>query len=121
MRIVIRSVALFLGVSAAFLVLQGCNRTQQQWEITVENKSDVPSSFFITLGAGSGNVKIEDVDKGKVHSLIVGDRNTVVESIRVVRGKDEQNLNPKAELPVGKRYAIVVGTNGKVEGSVLGR
>jgi hypothetical protein len=115
-------VSLLLAVFALVLVaLPGCNSSQRQWEITVENKSDVPCSFFITLGADSGNVKVEDVAKGKTLSLIVGDKKTVVDSVRVVRGKDEQTLTPKVELPVGNRYSIVVGADGKVEGSVSDR
>jgi hypothetical protein len=34
---------------------------------------------------------------------------------------DEQILTPKAELPVGKRYAILVGVDGEVETSVSDR
>ena len=86
------------------------------------NKSDVPCSFFVALGADGGSkAKVEEVSKGESISLIVGDSNTVVQSVMVVRDKDDQTQTPKAELPVGKRYAIVVNADGKVETSVSDR
>lgn len=116
LRHVLLLLALFTPV---LLVVQGCSSNPRQWEVTVENKSDVPCSCFVTLGEdGNSKAKVEDVAKGKAVSLIAGDSPTVVQSIKVVRGKDEQTLAPKAELPVGKRYAIVVTADGKVETSV---
>jgi hypothetical protein len=109
--------------AAATIILatwSGCNSNKHQWEITVENKSDVPCSLFIELSP-TGGLKVEDVKKGKNHSLIAGANKTVVETVRVVRAKDEQILNPNLELPVGKRYAVVVTADGKVETSVLDR
>lgn len=120
----LRSVCLWLAISTpVLLALPGCGSSKQQWEITVENKSDVPCSFFITstIAGGSSNAKVEDVAKGKPITLIVGDNKTVVQSVRVVRGKDDQTLNPNIDLPVGKRYAIVVGADGKVEASTADR
>lgn len=119
----LRSACLILVVSTLqALVLLGCSSSQRQWEITVENKSDVPCSFFVTLGADGGSKsKVEDVSKGEAISLIVGDSNTVVQSVIVVRDKDDKTQIPKAELPVGKRYAIVVNADGKVETSVSDR
>jgi hypothetical protein len=118
-----RSVSRSFAVSAVFLVaLPGCSRSPRQWEITVENRSDRPCSFFVTLGAGGNSgAKVEDVAKGKALTLIVGDTRTVVQTVRVVCGKDEQSLTPNVELPVAKRYVIVVGAGGKVETSVLDR
>jgi hypothetical protein len=111
-----------LKVAALVLVvlaLPGCGGNPRQWEVTVENKSEVPCSFFVTLGADSNsNAKVEDVAKGKAVSLIVGDSKTVVQSVKVVRGEDEQTFTPKTELAVGKRYTIVVGADGKVDTSV---
>lgn len=117
-----RSLSQVFSVTTLFLVaLTGCSSNKQQWEVTVENKSDLPCSFFITLRPRGGDVKVEAVEKGKTHSLIVGDSKTVVESVKVVRGKDEQTLTPKAELPIGKRYAIVVEADGKVAASISDR
>jgi len=109
--------------TAALLFFSGCSSSQKQWEITVETKSDTPCSFFVTMtGSGGGsNAKVEDVAKGKPISLIVGDNKTTVQSVRVVRGKDEQTLTPNVELAVGKRYAIVVDADGKVATSTTDR
>jgi hypothetical protein len=101
--------------------LSGCSSSHRQWEITVENKSDVPCSFFITMGDGHSKAEVEDVAKGKVVSLIVGDAKTTVQSVRVVRGKDEKTLNPNIDIPAGKRYAIVVNADGKVETAIADR
>ncbi|OAI48222.1 hypothetical protein AYO44_07625 [Planctomycetaceae bacterium SCGC AG-212-F19] len=115
-------------VTTVLLSFSGCSSSQRQWEITVENKSDVPCSFFITstIAGGSSNAKVEDVAKGKPTTLIVGDTKTTVQSVRVVRGKDEhskdeQTFNPNVELPVGKRFAIVVNADGQVETSTTDR
>lgn len=110
-------------VVTAFLVvaLAGCTG-KREWEITVENKGDVPASIHVTMRAnGSSNAKIEDLTKGKTVTLIAESGETVVHTIKVVRGKDEQNLTPNVKLPAGKRYAIVVGSDGKVETSVSDR
>jgi hypothetical protein len=109
-------------ITAIALALSGCGNRPLQWEVTAENKSDVPCSFFVTLGPdGTSDAKVEGVTKGEAVSLIVGDSKTVVQSVKVVHGRDEQTLTPKAELPVGKRYAIVVGADGQVETSVSDR
>src|SRR5262249_29649393 len=110
--------------TTVLLFCSGCGSSQRQWEITVENKSDVPCSFFVTMTVpgGSSNAKVEDVAKGKQFTLIVGETKTTVQSVRVVRGKaenskDEETLKPNVEVPVGKRYAIVANADGKVETS----
>ena len=63
-------------------------------------------------------MSVADVTKGKVLTLIVGDNNTVVQTVKVVRGDDEQDLAPKTLLAVGKQYAIVVGDDGKVAAAI---
>ena len=95
---------------------------QQQWEVTVENKSDRPCSFFVSLGTnGDNNVKVEHVAQGESISLITGISNTVVRTVKVVRGDDEQTLAPNMALPVGKKYAIKVEADGKLDASVSAR
>jgi hypothetical protein len=104
------------------LALPGCGSSPRQWEVTVENQSDGPCSFFVILGAdGNSHAQVEGVAPGESVSLIVGDGKTWVQSVKVVRGTDEQMLAPKAELPVGKRYAIVVNADGKLETSISDR
>jgi hypothetical protein len=98
-------------------LLAGCDPGSKQWEIEVENKGDLPCSFkIVTSGSGSkNNVGVDGIAKGKPVSLVAGSGNTVVQSIKVVRGKDEQTLTPNLALPMGKKLRIVVGADGKVE------
>jgi hypothetical protein len=103
------------------MTLPGCGRSQRQWEVTVENQAEAPCSFFVTLGADGGGAQVEDVAKGEAITLIVGNTPTVVQTVRVVRGREEQTLSPKVELPVGKRYAVVVGADGTVKASASDR
>jgi hypothetical protein len=102
-----------------FLVVSGCSG-QREWEVTVENKSEVPCSFFVTMRAdGSSKANVDDVAKGKTITLIGGSGETIIKTVKVVRGKDEQVLTPDTKLVDGKRYAIVVDADGKVATSVL--
>ena len=99
----------------------GCDRgVRPQWEVTVENRGDVPCSFAITLGDG-GKANVDGIPKGKPVTLIAGSTDTVVRTIKVVRGADEQALTPNAVLPIGKRCSIVVGADGKVGVLVLSK
>jgi hypothetical protein len=96
----------------------GCGRPRQ-WQVTVENRGEVPCSFFVTLREdGSSQASVEDVAKGKPIPLIGGQGDTVVHTVKVVRGQDERVLKPNASLRSGKRYAIVVSENGEVETSI---
>jgi hypothetical protein len=115
----LRRFGLFIVITACLLVaLPGCSG-KREWEITVENKGDVPASVFVKMRAdGSSNAKIDDLTKGKIVTLIAENGETIVHTVKVVRGKDEQTLKPNAKLPAGKRYAIVVGADGKVETSI---
>src|SRR5438270_12756366 len=98
---------LFVFTASFFVVAPGCS-SQREWEVTVENKGDVPCSFFATMRAdGSGKANVDDVAKGKAIKLIGGSGETVIKTVKVVRGKDEQVLTPDAKLTDGKRYAIV--------------
>lgn len=111
---------LLIAVSVPlFLIVPGCSG-QREWEVTVENKGDVPCSFFVTMRAdGSGKANVDDVAKGKAVKLIGGSGETIIKTVKVVRGKDEQVLTPDTKLVDGKRYAIVVDADGKVATSVV--
>jgi hypothetical protein len=111
------AVAVLLAV-----VLPGCGSGQREWEITVENQGKVPCSFFVTLGAdGSSKANLDGVAKGKPVVLIAGSGDTIVHTIKVVCGSEQQTLMPDAKLASGKRYAIVVNMDGKVTTSVSGK
>jgi len=116
-----RCLGLVFAVAASLaVVLPGCGGGQREWEVTVENQGKVPCSFFVTLGAdGSSKANVDDVAKGKPVVLIAGSGDTIVHTIKVVCGTDEQVLTPDAKLLSGKRYAIVVNPDGKVATSVL--
>lgn len=117
----LRSIRLLIVVLMS-LALTGCGGTSAEWLVTAENQSDVPCSFFITLGSNAKTeTNVENVEKGKTLPLIAGDTKTVVQSVKVVRGDKEETLTPKTELPIGKRFAIIVKADGKVETSVTDR
>jgi hypothetical protein len=59
--------------------------------------------------------------KGQTISQNTGYGDTMVQSVNVVRGKDEQTLTLKAELRASKRYAIVVTADDKAETTVSDR
>jgi hypothetical protein len=44
-----------------------------------------------------------------------GSAETVVQTVKVVRGADEQIITPNQKVMGGKRFLIVIGANGKVE------
>ena len=49
---------------------------------------------------------LDDLAKGKTITLVGGKGETVVHTVKVVRGKDEQVLIPKAKLPGDHRCAL---------------
>ncbi len=109
--------SLAVAISLSMPVL-GCGGPRG-WEVTVENEGDVPCSFLVTLGADGGSkANVDGVARGKAVTLIAGSGETVVHTVKVVRGKEEQVLTPGASLTGGKRYAIVVDAGGKVATSV---
>jgi hypothetical protein len=110
-------------LAVAMSGVAGCDRGGgSRWEVSVENKSEIPCSCFVTLGGdGSSKANADAIPKGKPVTLIAGSTDTVVQTVRVVRGTDEQLLTPNTPLPVGKRYLIVVGADGKVQASAADR
>ncbi len=113
---------LFLaGCALVAAALPGCGGSRQ-WEITAENKSDVPCSVAVVMGPDSNRTaKVSDLTKERAYVLIAGSSTMIVRSVKVVRGKEEQILKPDVELSPGKRYVIVVGEDGKVEASIKDR
>jgi hypothetical protein len=111
---------LALVVAAGLLVAQsGCRSGSQEWEITAENQSAVPCSIAITYGEdGRRNARVDELTKGKAHVLVAEKHPTIIRSVKVIHGKDEWLIKPDAELPLGKRYVIVVAADGKVLASV---
>jgi hypothetical protein len=111
---------LAMALSAA----PGCDRPgQTYWEVAAENKNDTACSFSVTLGPDGGSkANVNGITSGKPVTLITGPGDTVVNTIKVVRGADDETvLTPNATLQAGKRYLIVVAADGKVETSIVSR
>jgi hypothetical protein len=97
----------------------GCSRPE--WEVTVENKSDVPCSVVVSMRGGSSSASVDDLEKGKAIAIVGGAGATIINTVKVTRGKDEKLLTPDAKLAAGQRYAIVVTADGNVETAILDR
>lgn len=101
--------------------IAGCGGSGRQWEVSVRNDSGVPASFFVTFdggttfAGGTSQADVANVAKGPPISAIVGNANTIVQTVRVVRGKDEQTLNPNMPLAAGNRCLIIVDADGKID------
>ena len=115
-------------VAILVAALAGCRgRVSHEWEIAVENRSDAAADFVVTYGIQSPNVKsqgsasVANVAKGKPLSLIVGSGVTVIKTVKVTRNGESQELTPDAEIGPGKKYFVVVESDGKASGSVSNR
>lgn len=108
-----------LVVCALALLLPGCGGSKQ-WEISVENQSDVPCTFTIDCGPGT-SASVKDVGKGKRENLLVGSTKVTVRSVRVTREGKEEELKPDAELVPGKKFAVTIAPDGKATTSVTDR
>lgn len=113
-----------LGVAVSVVLFSGCGGGMSQWEITVENKGTSPCSVYVTMdyaggGAqGDSEAKVEGLAAGKKLSLIAGGDARTVRTVKVVRGTDEQELNPNVELISGRQYQIVVTADGKLDATL---
>ncbi len=111
------------------LFTAGCGRgkVSHEWEIATENRSDAPVDVAVThgiktnSGQSQGSANAGNLGKGKPTSLLVGPGKTVVKTVKVTRGGKAQELTPEAEIEPGKKFLIIVGTDGKVSGSVVNR
>ncbi len=114
----LRSIQLLVVPTVFLLTMTGCGGGGQ-WEITAENKSDSPVSIFVATGDDGASVaSTEGLGYCQPVTLIVGDIPTTLQSVKVVKGKDEQELVPGIKLYGGQRYSIVVNAEGKAEGTV---
>ena len=116
----------FVAILAAALV--GCRgKVSHEWEIAIDNRSSSAVNVTATFGMqgngvqSQGNASLGNVASGKVLTLIVGPQPTVVKTVKVTRKGEAQELTPDAEISPGKKYLILVGTDGKVSGAVSNR
>jgi hypothetical protein len=56
-------------------------------------RPDLPCSFFVTLDPDGNNAKVENVAKGGSFVQVAGISNSVVRTVKVVRGKDSKHLS----------------------------
>jgi hypothetical protein len=97
----------------------GCGGAKQ-WEVAVENQSDVPCTFAIDLGPGN-SATVKDVGKGKRESILVGSTKATVRSVKVTREGKEEELKPETELVPGKKFVVTVAPDGKATTSLTDR
>jgi len=99
---------------ALIAFLAGCRGNQREWEVAVENKTDVPCSVSVTLGGSGakGGASVDNVVKDQTFVLVAGPSSTVVETIKVTRAGATETLTPKASLTAGKRYTIIIAPTG---------
>ena len=119
---------MFCLFAALFLSPIGCGgKVLQEWEIAVENRSDAAVEVAVTHGIktsggqSQGSANARNLGKVKPASLLVGQGKTVVKTVKVTRNGEAQELVPEAEIEPGKKFLIIVGTDGKVSGSVVSR
>ena len=110
------------------VILAGCReKVLHEWEIVIDNRSSSAVDVAATYGMqgngvqSQGSASLGNVTAGKVVTLIVGPQPTVVKSVKVTRNAEVQQLIPEQEITPGKRYLILVETDGKVSGSVSNR
>ncbi len=102
--------------------LPGCRdqaEAKQQWQIAAENQSVTPCAVSVKLGGENFFAASTDhLEKGKPFILLAAKPKVKVLSVKVVRGKDEQEIEPETDVPVGKRFTILVAADGKVTTSL---
>lgn len=116
-------------IALAFMFGAGCGRgaVSPEWEIAVENRSDSAVDVAVThgiktaSGQSQGSANVGNLSKGKPASMLVGPGKTVVKTVKVTQNGKAQELTPEAEIEPGKKFLIIVGTDGKVSGSVVKR
>ena len=107
------------------LCLLGCQKAgepkagESKWEIVAENQSDAPCAVSVDLGGGTFNdARVGDLAQGKRWVLLSAVPKVIVRSAKVVRNGQEQEVKPNVEVPVGKRYLILVTADGKLKTSM---
>lgn len=110
------------------VMLAGCSGpVSNEWLISIDNRSSAAVDVSVTYGIktangqSQGNANTSNVAPGKSVPLCVGQMTTVIKTIKVTRGGEVQELTPEVEIAVGKKYVILVGTDGKAGGSLSNR
>ena len=103
------------------LCLLGCQKAgERKWEIVAENRSDAPCTISVDLGGGTFNgAQVDDLSQGKRWVLLSATPKVIVRSAKVVRKGQEEEVKPNIEVPVGKRYLILVTADGKLSTSIV--
>ena len=73
----------------------------------------------VDLGGGTFDAaSVDSLEKGKTIVLLASKPKVVVHRVKVVRNKEEQIIKTDAEVPIGKRFLIVVAADGQVSTSL---
>jgi hypothetical protein len=105
--LVVTSVGLLLSFA-------GCGGESETWEIVVENRADSPCDIAITYGKDGGRrASVDQVLKGKPHSMVAEPYENPLVSVTVTVGNDVQVPKPDLMLTAGKRYSVIVAADGK--------
>lgn len=108
--------ALFLTVATACIlfIYTGCSGESRKWELAAENQGDSPCSIAIIYGEdGSRSARVDPLSKGPPQVLVAEAVESPLRSITVKVGKDEQVLKPDVKMTAGKRYTVVVASDGR--------
>lgn len=107
------------------LGLIGCQKAEEpkvgerKWEIVAENQSNVPCAVSVDLGGGTFNdARVDELSQGKRWVLLSAIPKVIVRSAKVVRNAQVQEVKPNVEVPIGKRYLILVTADGKLNTSM---
>ncbi len=104
-----------IACAAVILVatLSGCSSSPEQWELTAQNKGDMPCSVVINYGTGGNHsIRVDDLRKGKVQVLAAESLDQPIESVQVLREGNEREYQPDLQLVVGHRYSLVISATG---------
>lgn len=109
----IRALSLTVATACVLFIHTGCSSETRKWEIAAENQGDSPCSISIIYGEdGSRSARVDPLSKGPPQVLVAEAVESPLRSVTVKVGKDEQVLKPDVKMTVGKRYTVVVASDG---------
>jgi hypothetical protein len=108
------------GMFVVVACIAGCGGGDSTWTITAENLGDVPCNVEILYGEdGSRSARVEQLAKGKPHTLVGETVPAKIRTVSVVRGDKTLTLEPNVPVPLGKRNALVIAADGAIRGEVV--
>lgn len=95
------------------VLLAGCGKPAE-WVISAENKGAAPCGLSLVTRGGS-TASVDKLEPGRSHELISSKNATVLETIKVTRGKDVETVSPDFRLEPGRRYRIIIHADQQIE------